>query len=155
MPPFLFHAEYEGGYSYHQTPMDQSQQNPSKSAFYDIRVAPIMPEEKLVRFGLVRLRLRPILAVAVDLRTGTFSINGTAVTTPASAPRKREGIPLRLVYEKLNELRLDTQARKVSYRIGWRCGDDWLALDLQAEPESIIWNGTHNTRPELSPILVG
>jgi len=155
--PFLFVAEYDDGSVYHQTTQDVSRQNPMKSAFYDIRQLPMIPEEQMVKFGLIRLRQRPLLIVTVDLRTGNFAINGTVVPVAPAMPRKREGIPLGLIYERRNELHMTSGEHKITYRIGWRCESDWLALALCTHPERITLHGSHETgaRAELHAALVG
>lgn len=155
MLPFLFVAEYADGSTYHQTPQDVSRQNPMKSAFYDIRQSPLIPEKRLVKFGLVRMRMNPILVVAVDLRTGGFTINRTVVPIPSDAPRKREGVPLRLLYERRNELEMGSGTHKVTYRLGWTCGDEWLAIVIQPHPETIRLHGSHNAKLETNPALIG
>lgn len=153
--PFIFVAEYDDGQTYHQDPRDVSKQNPMKSAFYDIRQAPIIPEERLVKFGLIRTRL-PVVLATVDLRTGLFAINRTHVPIPADAPRKREA-PLRLLYEQRHELDMNRGHHKVTYRIGWECGDKWLALDLYTAPDKITLRGSYErtARPELAAALIG
>ena len=155
--PFLFVAEYDNAEIYYQTPADVSHQNPMKSAFYDIRQSARIPEERLVRFGLVRMRQFPLLVVAVDLRSGEFTINQRIVPIPSIAPRKREGVPLRLIYERRNELELNSGTHKVTFRIGWAYDEEWLALDLQAEPEKVELHGSHERtrKAELHPALVG
>ncbi len=153
--PFIFVAEYDDGQTYHQDPHDVSKQNPMKSAFYDIRQSPLIPEERLVKFGLIRTRL-PVMLVTVDLRTGLFAINRTSVPVPSDAPRKREA-PLRLLYEQRHELDMNRGRHKVTYRIGWECGDEWLALDLYTAPDKITLRGSHErtARPELAAALIG
>lgn len=152
---FLFVAEYSDGSVYYQTPQDISRQNPLKSAFYDIRQSPLIPEEKLVKFGLIRLRAHPILVVVVDLRTGAFTLNGQPIPIPPNAPRKRDATPIYLIYERRNELEINGGGHKVIYRLGWKHGDDWLALDLHPYPEKIELNGSHNARIETRPVLIG
>lgn len=167
---YIFVAEYDDGQTYHQGPHDVSRQNPMKSAFYDIRVSPLIPEERLVKFGLIRTRL-PLVVATVDLRTGRFEINRAPVPVPMEAPRKREA-PLRLLYEKQNELEmcgapprthrsvLNTgfeSRHKVTYRMGWECDGEWLALDLDTASDKITLRGSHERagKPELAAALIG
>ena len=154
-PPFLFVAEYADGQTYHQGPHDVSRQNPMKSAFYDIRVSPLIPEERLVKFGLIRTRL-PLVVATVDLRNGHFEINRAPVPVSMEAPRKREA-PLRLLYEKQNELEMNSGRHKVTYRMGWECEGEWLALDLDTTPDKITLRGSHERagKPELAAALIG
>lgn len=153
--PFLFVAEYDDGQTYYQDPRDVSRQNPMKSAFYDIRQAPLIPEERLVKFGLIRTRI-PLVLATVDLRTGRFEINRAHVPIPPDAPRKRES-PLRLFYEKRNELEMNSGRHKVTYRMGWECKGEWLALDLDAAPDRIVLRGSHErtARREHAAALIG
>lgn len=155
VPPFLFVAEYDDGSTYHQDPRDVSRQNPMKSAFYDIRQSPLIPEERLVKFGLIRTRL-PLVLATVDLRTGRFAINRAPVPIPADAPHKREA-PLRLLYAKRNELEMNSGRHKVTYRMGWECEGEWLALDLDTTPDKITLRGSHErtAQREITAALVG
>lgn len=155
IPPFIFVAEYDDGQTYYQDPSDISRQNPLKSAFFDIRQCPLMPEERLVKFGLIRTRL-PLVLATVNLHTGHFEINRTTVPIPLDAPRKREA-PLNLLYEKRNELEMNSGRHKVTYRMGWECDGEWLALDLDTAPDRIVLRGSHERtgKPELAAALIG
>ena len=124
----------------------------------DRRVVEVLRDlepEDLVKFGLIRTRL-PVMLATVDLRTGLFAINRTHVPIPADAPRKREA-PLRLLYEQRHELDMNRGHHKVTYRIGWECGDKWLALDLYTAPDKITLRGSYErtARPELAAALIG
>lgn len=168
--PFLFVAEYANGHIYYQTPHDTSRQSPLKSAFYDIRQSPLTPESLLTRFGLIRMRQSPALILTLDLLTGTFHLNNTLIPIPPHAPRKRELTPLHLIYERRNELDITAQTHTITYRLGWSCETDWIALDLTPHPnprlERITLHGSHqlnstgsNSTPgansELHPTLIG
>lgn len=162
---FLFVAEYANGAVYYQTPHDTSHQSPLKSAFYDIRESPLTPEALLTRFGLIRLRQSPALILTLNLLTGNFHLNNTLIPLPAHTPRKRDLTPLHLIYERRNELDITAQTHTITYRLGWSCETDWLALDLTPHHnpnlERITLHGSHElhsnpgANSELSPVLIG
>lgn len=119
----MFVAHYRDGSAYQSNAEDQSVQDPSKSAWYDIREKPIKPEADLVRFTLIApLQLMPNV-VAVDLTDGHMEINGMrlALTCPIDDALAPE-MPLKLVYRKRCALSSSGQ-RAVFHVIGFKRGD--------------------------------
>lgn len=120
MLDYLFTAIYEDGTILEQNPDDISTKDPNKSAFYDI------DQERLIAFALQDKEN----AIAVDLRDGSFQINGFTFHAYDGAVKNRRLIYFRR-HTHITNLDPDQPNHLVSYFIGWQGNDPMTGENIQ------------------------
>jgi hypothetical protein len=123
-------AEFADGNRITQTPEDQSMLDPDQQAFYD--VLEYSKQSALIKFYLTDGNMWYM----VDLRDGTFEINGVPIEAfdPYNNPYVRLTPPLRLIYfpktdivDVVNQNSMDKvtgyKQSMVRYFLGWQFTD--------------------------------
>jgi hypothetical protein len=120
MLDYLFTAIYEDGTTFEQTQDDVSSKDSNRSAFYDIE------QDKLIAFALQDEKN----AIVVDLRDGTFQINGFTFSAYDGAVKNR-----RLIYFRRHKHAMNVDSgqadHQVSYFIGWQGNDPVTGENIQ------------------------
>ena len=120
MLKYLFTAIYEDGTEFKQTQDDISSSNLQKSAFYDIY------HERLLAFGIEGDNN----AILVDLRDGSFQINGTSFEVYDRDVKDRRLVFFRRHTHKFN-IELDELDHAIQYCIGWQGNDPETGANVQ------------------------
>ena len=117
---YLFTAIYEDGSTFQQITDDVSSQDPKRSAFYDV------DHSRLIAFGIEN----DDNAIIVDLRDGSFEINGARFFA-----YDKEVINRRLVYFRRHthsfNLGFEELAHETAYCIGWQGNDPVTKENIQ------------------------
>ena len=120
MLDYLFTAIYEDGTTFVQNADDVSTKDPNRSSFYDI------DQERLIAFALQDQEN----AIAVDLRDGSFQINGFTFHAYDGAVKNR-----RLIYFRRHKHAMNVDSGQadhtVSYFIGWQGNDPVTGENIQ------------------------
>lgn len=121
MLKYLFKAIYEDGTILEQTQDDRSLIDPAKSTFFDI------DHSKLIAFGLED---GGDTAVVVDLRDGSFQVNGVPFYIYDKEVKDR-----RLIYFRRNTIAFDQNlaqhGHNIAYHIGWQGNDPVTGENVQ------------------------
>jgi hypothetical protein len=111
---YLFYAIHKDGSTVTQTPEDVSYQDPTKSAFFDVR------SDEVERFGL-----RGTDAwYEVNLDEDTLTVNGTVLRLPAQEQGK-------LVYFRRNYVEMkEGGEHRIGYHLGIKYSDVAFSMEL-------------------------
>jgi hypothetical protein len=113
---YLFVAQYKDGEQYEQGAGDQSLQDETKNAFYDILYSPIKPLADLIKFSLIGEGH----SYTVDLTDGHFEIDGV----PFFQHDEKHLVDFRLIFFRRHfhhaTLGGEEIGHDIEYHLGWQ-----------------------------------